>query len=156
MRWCLAWSATVLTLPPRAGLTLQACIEEYLPLIKADAKMLTQVLTNLTTNATNYTPPGGTITVTTARQRAAGRPGVIMAVSDTGPGIPQADQDRLFERFFRGEAARQTGTPGTGLGLAICQEIVRLHGGEITLHSKPGVGSTFVVWLPAGSPEEEA
>jgi signal transduction histidine kinase len=131
------------------GLTLQTDLAPELPPVLADRKMLMQVFTNLTANATNYTPRGGTITVRT-QQRAGG---VALSVSDTGPGISAAEQGRLFERFFRGEAARQTGAAGTGLGLAICQEIVQRHGGRITVESEVGKGSTFTVWLPAAQRE---
>jgi len=118
--------------------------------------MLMQVVTNLMTNAMNYTPPGGTITVRTGveQARSGDRPEqeetwVTFSVSDTGPGIAPEDQAHLFERFYRGEAGRQSKAPGTGLGLAICREIVEKHGGKITLETEVGRGSTFTVWLPA-------
>jgi two-component system phosphate regulon sensor histidine kinase PhoR len=164
------------------GLTLEARTAPNLPLIQADEKMLIQVLTNLMTNAMNYTPAGGAVTVSTAvrisdfgfrisdsagdspQSRCAGREQsaiplrgtqavrnlqwVTFSVADTGPGISAEDRVRLFERFYRGEAARQTRTPGTGLGLAICQELVERHGGKITVESEVGQGSTFTVWLP--------
>jgi len=82
------------------------------------------------------------------QSKIGNRKWVRFSVTDTGPGIPAEEQARLFERFFRGEAARQAGAPGTGLGLAICSEIVKAHGGRITVESQVGVGSTFTVWLP--------
>ncbi|MCX6030097.1 MAG: PAS domain S-box protein [Chloroflexi bacterium] len=146
------------------GLTLEARVEPNLPLIQADEKMLIQVLTNLMTNAMNYTPAGGTVTVKTGLEIADGGlriadaqdlhsatynpQWVTFSVSDTGPGISAEEQAHLFERFYRGEAARQTAVPGTGLGLAICQELVERHGGRMTVESQPGAGSTFIVWLP--------
>ncbi len=154
------------------GLVLEAHIEPDLPLIQADEKMLIQVLTNLMANAMNYTPDGGVVTVKTwhwtpgvrdrLKSSASGSPSsppqpqtpasgawIAFSVTDTGRGIPAAKQERLFERFFRGDAARQSRAPGTGLGLAISQEIVRAHGGRITVTSQEGMGSTFTVWLPA-------
>ena len=65
------------------------------------------------------------------------------------PSISAEEQEHLFERFFRGEAALQSKAPGSGLGLAICHEIVRLHGGQMAVESRPGLGSTFTAWLPA-------
>ena len=73
---------------------------------------------------------------------------IALAVSDTGPGIVADEQARLFERFFRGETGRRSGAAGTGLGLAICQEIMARHGGQITVESQIGQGSTFTIWLP--------
>ena len=70
---------------------------------------------------------------------------------DTGVGISDADRSRLFQRFYKAGAARRA---GTGLGLAITRDIVRAHGGELGLHSSPGVGSTFIVKLPANSTPE--
>ena len=82
-------------------------------------------------------------------QSAIGNPQwVTFSVADTGPGISAEDQARLFERFYRGEAARQTRAAGTGLGLAICQELIKRHGGKITMESQVGKGSAFTVWLP--------
>ncbi|MFW6182698.1 MAG: sensor histidine kinase, partial [Chloroflexota bacterium] len=71
-------------------------------------------------------------------------------VSDSGPGIDPAEQEHLFERFFRGRAGRASGSAGTGLGLSIAQEIVRQHGGRIAVEStgKSGEGATFTIWLP--------
>jgi signal transduction histidine kinase len=70
-----------------------------------------------------------------------------VSVSDTGPGISKADRAHLFERFYRGEAGRESGAPGTGLGLAICKEIMDLHNGRISVQSEIGQGSTFTIWL---------
>jgi signal transduction histidine kinase len=73
---------------------------------------------------------------------------VVISVSDNGLGIAKEEQAHIFERFYRGSASRQMGTPGTGLGLSICKEVVERHGGEIKLQSKLKKGSTFSVWLP--------
>ena len=122
------------------GLVLEADIDSDLPQVEADAKMIVQVLTNLMTNAANYTPSGGRIRILTARRTSDGRAWATMTVQDTGPGIAAEEQPHVFERFFRGNEARRTGVPGTGLGLAICQELVARHHGQITLDSVVGPG----------------
>jgi PAS domain S-box-containing protein len=134
------------------GLILSEDLGEDLPLAMADEKMLTQVITNLMTNAMNYTPAGGLVTVKTAAQRHEDSDWVTLTVRDTGYGISPEDQEHLFERFFRGQAAQETGAPGTGLGLAICKEIIDRHQGRITAESSLGRGSEFTVWLPALGP----
>jgi signal transduction histidine kinase len=148
-------------------LTLEVHTEPGLPAVLGDANMLMQVLTNLIANAVNYTPAGGVITISTALRNRywvlgieesdtqypipdTQVPWVTISVSDTGLGITPEDQAHIFERFYRGEAARQVGVAGTGLGLSICQEIVQRHNGKITVESGVGQGSTFTVWLPAG------
>ena len=78
----------------------------------------------------------------------AGREWATISVCDTGPGIPPEEQERVFDRFFRGGLAESGQIVGTGLGLSLAQEIVRAHGGRITLDSQIGVGTTFTLWLP--------
>jgi signal transduction histidine kinase len=122
--------------------------ETPLSSIFADERMLTQVVANLLTNALNYTPPGGRVTISTCESLQEGMDWVTLTVMDTGLGIRPEDRERIFERFFRGSAAREGGKPGTGLGLAICKEILERHGGRITFNSEPGKGSSFTIWLP--------
>ena len=129
------------------GLRLDVELVEDLPPALADPKLFEQVLTNLLTNAINYTSAGGEIGLRTDVAEAGGQQWVTVSVADTGPGISQEEQTRLFERFYRGEAGWTSDVPGTGLGLAICKEIVNRHGGQITLESQVGCGSTFTVWL---------
>jgi PAS domain S-box-containing protein len=134
-------------------LTLTADLAPDLPLALADEEMFGQVLTNLITNAMNYTPPGGKIVVRASSAATRGNRWVTISVTDTGHGISKEEQENLFERFYRGRAAQLTGAEGTGLGLAICREIVQQHGGRITVQSpalppQPG-GATFTVWIPA-------
>lgn len=119
-----------------------------LPEIQADASLIEQVATNLLTNAMNYTPSGGKVSLITALCELDGESWVTFSVGDTGPGIPLEEQGHLFERFYRGDAARTSAAAGTGLGLSICREIIDLHGGRITLVSAPGSGAAFTVWLP--------
>jgi PAS domain S-box-containing protein len=130
------------------GLQLVAISAPDLPLATADPKMMAQVLTNLTTNAISYTPSGGMVQVRTSSETRDGQAGVTITVHDTGPGIASEEQPHIFERFFRGAAARQSAVPGTGLGLAICREIVSRHNGQISMESQVGMGSSFMVWLP--------
>ncbi|MBN1313459.1 MAG: PAS domain S-box protein [Anaerolineae bacterium] len=124
--------------------------EPDLPNVTADASLLEQALSILLTNAINYTPANGKVTIRThARQDEDGR-WAGFSISDTGPGIPPEEQSQLFTRFFRGMAGLKSGVPGTGLGLAIAQEIVNQHDGEIEVESNgiPGQGATFSVWIP--------
>ena len=130
------------------GLHLYLDTETELPAIPADPALLEQVATNLLTNALNYTPPGGDVWLSTTAVTHQAHPWVVFKVRDTGPGIAPEEQRQLFQRFYRGEAARVSKAPGTGLGLAISQGIVSLHHGRITLESDLGKGSTFAVWLP--------
>lgn len=121
-----------------------------LPQLEADRGMIGQVLGILLTNAFNYTPEGGRVTVEALKRSQNGVHWVGFSVSDTGYGIPLDEQPYVFDRFFRGEAAREIGSSGTGLGLAIAQEIIERHHGRIEVMSsgKPGEGAVFRVWLP--------
>ena len=128
----------------RRGLTLTSdCRRDGLT-VDGDAGQLGRVLVNLLSNAVKFTPDGGRITVTAA---ATGGSAVI-TVSDTGIGIPAKDQQELFTRFFRASNAVQQAIPGTGLGLAIVRTIVTNHGGDITLTSHEGQGTTFTIRIP--------
>ncbi len=108
----------------------------------ADPLRLRQVIDNLRANAITYNRDGGSVFLGTTTDGIS----TWVLVRDTGVGIGEADRARLFHRYYRASAPRGT---GTGLGLSICRDIVRAHGGDIGLHSSPGVGSTFVVKLPA-------
>jgi len=138
-------------LAAQRGLTLKYHPAPVLPVVDSDASMLTQVISNLLTNAQNYTPPGGEVTVLTAVQHTADQIWITVTVRDTGPGIAAKDLPHLFERFYRGEAGRKADAPGTGLGLAISQEIMERLGGRITVESEPGQGAAFTVWVKADS-----
>jgi PAS domain S-box-containing protein len=116
---------------------------------QADPRLLTQVLSNLLTNALNYTPAPGEINIHIGVGERQGQTYLTIAISDTGVGIPADDLQHIFERFFRGDAGRKTGASGTGLGLAISKEIIERMQGSITVESAPGQGSTFTVWLLA-------
>lgn len=131
-------------------LTLSLEENNSLPPALADEKMTSQLLSILLTNALNYTQAGGNVTIRTLAAINDNRNWAGFSVSDTGPGITVEDQKRLFERFFRGKAGRESTAPGTGLGLAIAKEIVHRHGGRIEVQSEgiPGKGTTFFIWLP--------
>jgi len=107
--------------------------------VLADRAKLEQVLVNLLDNAIKYTQDNGTITISSAETEGM----LTIAVSDTGIGIPDNDLPRIFERFYRVDAARSREQGGTGLGLAIVKHILQLYGGSISVESRPGKGSTF-------------
>jgi two-component system phosphate regulon sensor histidine kinase PhoR len=130
-------------------------LQSDLPNVVADEQMISQVIANLMTNALNYTPAGGSVTLITRNITKDGGKWVTLAVRDTGLGIPEKEREQVFERFFRGETSRKMGTPGTGLGLSICKEILLRHKGTITLESEEQKGSTFTIWLPISSPQAE-
>jgi signal transduction histidine kinase len=118
------------------------------PPLQGDAARLGQLLDNLLSNAVKFTPPGGRVVV------ALGASGdnVVLAVSDTGMGVPPAEQRRLFDRFFRTSSAQERAIEGTGLGLTIARAIVEAHGGSIDFTSVEGEGTTFRVHLPLAGP----
>ncbi len=134
------------------GLTARAALAVDVPSAWANLNFVAQILANLVTNATQYTPPGGHINISTARQVQQNQLWITLTVQDTGPGINDADLPRLFDRFYRGEVGRRSGTAGTGLGLAICRDLAEKMGGRITVASDSGRGAAFTVWL---KPAEE-
>ncbi len=118
----------------------------------ADRDALVQILVNLIDNARKYSPEGSAIRVTAEQDTA-----LRIRITDDGLGIPEADLERIFERFYRVDKARSRAVGGTGLGLAIVKHLVELHGGWISVHSELGVGSTFTVTLPSpAAPPAEA
>jgi two-component system phosphate regulon sensor histidine kinase PhoR len=120
-----------------------------LPDIAGDRRRLAEILQNLLDNATQYTLPGGRITLSAETRDAD----VVFMVSDTGIGIPKSDQSRIFERFYRVDAARSREAGGTGLGLAIAKHLVEVHGGRIWVESEIGHGSKFHFSVPIFDPE---
>jgi signal transduction histidine kinase len=132
------------------GLLLKCETVENLPEVSGDEHLLNQAISNLLTNAINYTPAGGSIGLKTAIVRSsAGETCVTVEVIDNGAGILPEEIDHIFERFYRGSAGKLSKSPGTGLGLPISKEIIERMGGKITVQSTPGKGSIFTVWLPA-------
>lgn len=141
------------TLANTRGLELHMQTDNDLPVTVGDSRLLSQILTNLLTNAMNYTPHGGQIRIESKTSRENGRLWATASIVDNGLGISEDELDQIFQRFFRGRASHTTGAPGTGLGLAICNEITEMHGGHISVSSQLGKGSTFTLWLP-GVPVE--
>ncbi len=111
--------------------------------VLGDPSRLDQVVTNLLTNALKFTPPGGDVHVSVSRMNGEAR----MEVEDSGPGIAPDEIDHVFERFWRGGAARSAS--GSGVGLAVVAELVRAHHGRVEVASSPGEGARFLVTLPA-------
>jgi len=128
----------------RKELTLEIHIPEGLPSVQGDSNGLQEVLQNLLDNAVQYTPSGGRLEVSASNQGET----VQVTVSDTGIGIPQAEQERIFERFYRVDAARSREAGGTGLGLSIARHIVEAHDGRLWVESAVGEGSHFHFNIP--------
>lgn len=125
-------------------------LPDHVPPILGDRDRLIQILTNLVANAYQYTPPGGQIHVGVT----PGDNAIKISVTDTGIGISEKDQAKIFDRFFRADHPVVRETSGTGLGLPIVQNLVELHGGEIWLDSEPGKGARFSFTLPLDGPEK--
>ncbi len=110
-----------------------------------DRRLIVSAIANLVENAIKYSEPGGVVNVDVGVEEA----GVAISVRDHGIGIPSRDLERIFERFYRVDQARSRATGGTGLGLAIVRHVAAVHGGEVTVESVEGEGSTFRFFLPA-------
>jgi two-component system, OmpR family, phosphate regulon sensor histidine kinase PhoR len=133
-------------------LRISVNLSSRLPDIAADRRRLAEVLQNLLDNAIQYTPPGGQIMLSAS----ANGNEVTFTVSDTGIGIPQTDQPRIFERFYRVDVARSREVGGTGLGLAIAKHLVEAHGGRIWVESEVGQGSQFHFTVPVFESERSS
>lgn len=125
------------------GVRWELTSAEDLPVISGDPNRLAQVLGNLVSNAIKFTPPGGTVSVS-----ASTLPGKVgVTIRDTGPGMTAAEQEQIFQPFYRGTQGRRF-PQGMGLGLSIARDLTKAHGGQIVLESTPGSGSKFTLWLP--------
>lgn len=120
--------------------------------VYGDEQLLIVAVQNLVANAVHYSPEGSRVGVGVRRHEGV----VEITVTDQGVGIPEADLDRVFERFFRVDQARSRHTGGTGLGLSIVKHVVQNHGGDIRVWSQPGSGSTFTIRLPEATHPAEA
>ena len=112
--------------------------------VYGDFALLVTAVHNLIANAIQYSPDGSRVGIGVSHADGV----VEIAVTDQGVGIPESERDRVFERFFRVDAARSRNTGGTGLGLAIVKHVVQNHGGDVRVWSHPGSGSTFTIRLP--------
>jgi two-component system, OmpR family, phosphate regulon sensor histidine kinase PhoR len=138
------------------SIRIHLIMEERLPLVAADEMLYRQAVANLVTNALKYTPEGGEVVIRAFQVGDNGEKNITIAVEDTGIGIREEDQPRLFEAFFRvpqreGEPARPR---GTGLGLALVKAIANAHGGNVGVQSEFGHGSIFHITLPAKGAED--
>lgn len=114
--------------------------------MEADEDRLRQILVNLLSNAINYTPEGGSISISISENELEN---IVISITDTGIGIPEKDLPRIFERFYRVDKARSRSSGGTGLGLSIVKHLVELHKGTIAVTSTVGNGTTFTIELPS-------
>jgi two-component system sensor histidine kinase KdpD len=135
--------------PLLAGRPLHVLLDPNLPPVSVDGVQLQQVLVNLLDNAIKFSPPESPIRLTATLAGNA----LEVRVSNTGEGVPPGELDRIFDRFYRVQSGRSSGSPGTGLGLAICKGIVEAHGGSILAQSVPGGETTILFRIPvAASP----
>jgi len=135
---------TTLLKASRKKISFNVELSAGVPSVRGDASLLHDVLQNLLDNAIQYTPSGGRIKV----EASAGAHEATVTISDSGIGIPLADQERIFERFYRVDAARSREAGGTGLGLSIAKHIVEAHGGRLWVESAVGRGSKFSFSIP--------
>jgi two-component system phosphate regulon sensor histidine kinase PhoR len=129
----------------RQQVVLRNEVSADLPRVRGDAARLGQLLLNLLHNAVKFSPPGSSVMLSSRPEGSA----VVISVTDSGTGIPRADLERIFERFYKVDRARTRSAGGTGLGLAIARHIAEAHGGRIWAESEEGRGSTFSFSLPA-------
>lgn len=127
--------------------TVETLVPENLPRLHTDPQRLMQILTNLLSNANKYTPEGGIIKISAAAESGS----IRFTVRDSGIGMTEEEQSRLFTQFFRGESAAVRDQPGWGLGLHVTKGLVELLGGTIGAESQPGAGSTFWFTQPVES-----
>lgn len=127
-----------------AGIRLRFSLQDGLPKVLASHRQIQQILLNLVTNARYVLNKHGELELSSKSERQDGVDGVLISVRDDGPGMDKETKQRVFEPFFSTKPVGE----GTGLGLSICYGIVQDHGGKMNVHSEPGSGSTFTIWLP--------
>jgi len=146
----------IVPLARQAGVSLLVECEENL-IAELDVRRIEQAVENVLTNAVKFTPRGGSVSVTVSHIEDGDR--VFIAVTDTGIGMTDDDKRRVFDRFYRASAVRQNGVQGIGVGLSIVKAVVSAHGGEVSIDSEPGQGTTIALSIPrvreAATPAEE-
>ncbi|MBN1873370.1 MAG: HAMP domain-containing protein [Anaerolineae bacterium] len=142
-------TATIVHIAEQQNIRLSYQFSGYNLCVLVDEERIERVIYELINNALHYTLPDGEVVVATGSKMREGRQWVYLTVIDTGIGISEAELPHIFKRFYRGKRAQQIRASGTGLGLALAEEIIALHGGEITVTSQEESGSTFVMWLPS-------
>ncbi|RJP51107.1 MAG: PAS domain S-box protein [Anaerolineaceae bacterium] len=149
--------STVTGLVKDKSITLHRELPEDLPTVRADAMRIRQVLLNLLSNAAKFTDDGSITVRANIADSPSGHPEITVSVTDTGPGISQEDQKKLFQPFSQVDASPTRKSGGSGLGLSISSHLVQMHGGRIGVQSAPEKGSTFYFTLPAfrGKPESD-
>jgi len=143
--WVRALADDFRRTPAAQGKAIAVSVREGLPPLTVDAQAMSGAIHNLLDNAVKYSPGGDTVWLDAST--TADGAGVAITVRDEGVGIPPDEQQHLFDRFFRGHQLADT-VAGTGLGLSLVKHVVSAHGGEISVTSTPGVGTTFTVVLP--------
>lgn len=129
------------------GLRVTMAFDSQHATVSGDRDRLVQVVINILSNATKFTPSGGEIHIA-VRQEPSSNGQVVVQISDSGVGIPEESLDRIFEKFQRSNDKSAGAVEGTGLGLAIARQIIEFHDGRIWAASEPGKGSTFTFTLP--------
>lgn len=132
-----------------AGASVTVAVAPEVSNVVCDPTRLSQIVTNLVDNAIKFSPPPAQVIV---RATLEGRD-VVIAVADNGPGIPESEREAIFREFYRGKSGAVQSRPGAGLGLAIARRVARLLGGDLTVESKPGTGSTFYLRFPYRYPD---
>jgi two-component system, OmpR family, sensor histidine kinase SenX3 len=130
------------------GAVLERSYARELPVVAADPEALRQALENVVGNALKYGGEPPRVTVRVSRVEAPAGPEVRIAIEDRGLGIPADELDHVFEPFFRGREALTRQIRGTGLGLALVWRVMHAHGGGVSVESRPGLGTVFVLRLP--------
>ena len=136
------------------GIKLIRDIGEGVSRARIDRNLIRRACCNLLQNALKYTSAGGTVTINAKKRLVNGVDSIAVSVSDSGPGIPESERDRIFQKYYRSGSSK--GTKGTGLGLAIVKSIAVAHGGRVELDSTEGKGSVFTLIIPAGIGNSDA
>ena len=136
-----------------SGVILDARVPDHLPMLRADKRMLKQILLNLLSNAVKFTPKGGRVTLAVSADKERG---LVISISDTGVGIPRADLARVMDPFYQVDSKLNRKFQGTGLELSLTRSLVELHDGQIELDSETGRGTTATVSFAAQRLHERA